>query len=116
MPQTKHDIFLSYSSKDTNRVKPIVALLEAQGWQVWWDPAKKACPDGWHLPTDGDWKKMIQSFGGYRDYQNEWKEIGDPKKSYQVLIKGGESNFAALLGGFRNSNGEFLNLSKIGYY
>jgi len=38
MTQPKHDIFLSYPSKDANRVKPIVALLEAEGWQGWWDP------------------------------------------------------------------------------
>ena len=31
------DIFVSYSKIDRNRVKPIMELLEAQGWRVWWD-------------------------------------------------------------------------------
>jgi hypothetical protein len=31
------DIFLSYSHQDRERVRPVVALLEAQGWAIWWD-------------------------------------------------------------------------------
>jgi hypothetical protein len=31
------DIFLSYSHEDRERVRPVVARLEAQGWLVWWD-------------------------------------------------------------------------------
>jgi adenylate cyclase len=32
------DIFVSYSRSDRDRVAPLVAALEAQGWSVWWDP------------------------------------------------------------------------------
>jgi adenylate cyclase len=32
------DIFLSYSRQDRDRVVPLVAALEAEGWSVWWDP------------------------------------------------------------------------------
>ena len=31
------DIFLSYSHQDRERVRPVVAQLEAQRWSVWWD-------------------------------------------------------------------------------
>ena len=31
------DVFLSYSHQDRERVRPVVALLEAQQWAVWWD-------------------------------------------------------------------------------
>ena len=31
------DIFVSYSSVDLDRVLPLVAALEAEGWNVWWD-------------------------------------------------------------------------------
>ena len=31
------DVFLSYSSTDRERVRPIVAALEAEGFSVWWD-------------------------------------------------------------------------------
>jgi adenylate cyclase len=33
------DIFVSYSRQDKDRVAPLVAALEAEGWSVWWDPA-----------------------------------------------------------------------------
>lgn len=32
------DIFVSYSRHDRDRVAPLVAALESQGWSVWWDP------------------------------------------------------------------------------
>ena len=32
------DIFVSYSRQDKERVAPLVAALEAEGWSVWWDP------------------------------------------------------------------------------
>lgn len=31
------DIFVSYDSEDRDRVKPLVTILEAEGWNVWWD-------------------------------------------------------------------------------
>lgn len=33
----QNDIFLSYDSADKERVRPLVELLESQGWTVWWD-------------------------------------------------------------------------------
>ena len=35
------DVFLSYSSKDKDRVQPLVRALEREGWTVWWD--RKTC-------------------------------------------------------------------------
>lgn len=31
------DIFLSYAHEDRRRVRPIVELLESEGWTIWWD-------------------------------------------------------------------------------
>ena len=31
------DVFISYSSEDRDRVRPLVATLERGGWDVWWD-------------------------------------------------------------------------------
>jgi TolB-like protein/Tfp pilus assembly protein PilF len=32
------DVFVSYARADKERVAPLVAAVEAQGWSVWWDP------------------------------------------------------------------------------
>ncbi len=32
------DVFVSYARSDKERVAPLVAAIEAQGWSVWWDP------------------------------------------------------------------------------
>ena len=31
------DIFLSYDHNDRERIQPLIGILEAQGWTVWWD-------------------------------------------------------------------------------
>jgi len=33
------DVFVSYSRSDKARVEPLVSAIQAQGWDVWWDPA-----------------------------------------------------------------------------
>ena len=33
------DVFVSYARSDKERVAPLVAAIETQGWSVWWDPA-----------------------------------------------------------------------------
>ncbi|MBK8314331.1 MAG: toll/interleukin-1 receptor domain-containing protein [Acidobacteria bacterium] len=45
------DIFLSYSTRDTERVRPLVAALERQGWSVWWDRK---------VPPGMTWRQMIE--------------------------------------------------------
>jgi hypothetical protein len=32
------DVFVSYAREDRDRIKVLVQILEAQGWNVWWDP------------------------------------------------------------------------------
>ena len=87
--------------------------------------AKKACPDGWHLAKDSDWKslekalgmsgKQIKEIGNRGDDQGQ-RMAGDTSLwfSYgKVKFKSapfGASGFMALPAGFLGSNGKFLNL------
>ncbi len=32
------DVFVSYARSDSARVAPLVAVIKARGWSVWWDP------------------------------------------------------------------------------
>lgn len=36
-PQDAGHVFISYDSTDKERVRPLVKVLEEQGWTVWWD-------------------------------------------------------------------------------
>ncbi|NTV66381.1 MAG: SUMF1/EgtB/PvdO family nonheme iron enzyme [Chlorobaculum sp.] len=45
------DIFLSYSQKDKERVRPLVVHFERLGWSVFWDQ---------HIPVGEDWDEYIE--------------------------------------------------------
>ena len=45
------EVFLSYKAEDRARLKPLVAALEADGCQVWWDA---------HIGGGADWREDIQ--------------------------------------------------------
>ncbi|MBO0611735.1 TIR domain-containing protein [Thiothrix fructosivorans] len=42
-----HDIFLSYSTKDRERLQPLFQALERQGWSVFWDHRTINIGDHW---------------------------------------------------------------------
>jgi uncharacterized protein (TIGR02145 family) len=54
-----------------------------------WKTAMKACPGGWHLPTDKEWKKLIAFSGGAKKAGKKLKE---------------KTGFSALFGGSFNSS------------
>ena len=51
MASSATDVFVSYKAEDRARLKPLVAALEAEGFDVWWDA---------HIGTGSDWREEIQ--------------------------------------------------------
>ena len=91
-------------------------LAEKYGRLYTWEGAQKACPPGWRLPTDTEWKALAKAFGGYHDSEKE-EDDGDPKKALNALFEGGESGFNALMGGWRYSHTkEFYDMGTGGGY
>lgn len=95
----------AYANNEDNRKE--VGLLYT------WEAAKKACPSGWHLPTDGEWAMLVNQFGG-TDIAGEalksvkgWKEDGNGTNS---------SGFNALAGGLRKPDGSYLNQGGLGFF
>ena len=76
-----------------------------------WAAAKKACPSGWHLPSDAEWRAMAKQYGGCDDDASD-----NGKAAYKSLISGGNSGFTALLGGYRYADGSYNRLGKYGLY
>ncbi len=79
------------------------------------------CPDGWHLPSDGEWKQLEMFLGmSQADADREdWRGAGvaDKLKQAGTLTWEGpnseatnETGFSALPGGYRHGSGEFLGL------
>jgi len=85
-----------------------------------WAAAKKACPKGWHLPSDDEWWEMVNKYGKvcnlYRCGKKKNKRKGAGKDVYKALIKEGSSGFTALLGGIRYRFDGFGGLSSYGKY
>ncbi|MCB0566913.1 MAG: caspase family protein [Phaeodactylibacter sp.] len=80
-----------------------------------WEETLKACPPGWRIPTDEEWKALARNFGGYFDW-GTGKEEGQPEKAFGQLLKGGSSGFDALMGGYRLAEGVYYSLGNVGSY
>jgi len=84
-----------------------------------WDAAKTACPTGWHLPSDQDWKTLENYFGmsSSDDGASSSGDVGFALKStsgwYDDANGDNSSGFNALPGGIR-TNGNGFDL--LGYY
>ena len=76
---------------------------EKYGRLYTWEAAIKACPEGWHLPSDDEWSNLKKVYEG-------------KKAAYKSLINGGNIGFSALLGGYRNFDGDFNYLGYFGSY
>ena len=75
------------------------------------------CPDGWHIPTDGEQYEL----------ENYLKDVGetcdagrsgvwDCDTAGTKLKSGGTSGFGGLLAGYRNNPGSFSNLTSYGIF
>jgi len=78
-----------------------------------WDTAVKVCPEGWHLPSDEEYKQLEMHLGMSRaeaDMVNTWR--GSPVGT--MLKIGGQAGFDAPLAGRRTSS-SFASLGSQAY-
>lgn len=80
-----------------------------------WEAARRGCQSlgaGWRLPTEEDWRRLAQHYGGASD-----DSADRGRSAYQALLAGGSSGFDALLGGGRESDGKrYARLDAHGFY
>jgi len=85
------------------------------------------CPDGWHLPSDGEWKELEMFLGMNQTDadKTEWRgssEGGDLKEAgfsgWSIPNTGGSnaSGFTAIPGGFRSNSGSFYSFHQYASY
>jgi len=81
-----------------------------------WETAKQVCPDGWHLPTDEEWKELERHLGmSVKDSEKiKYRGTGEGGKLKEAGLthwrapnegSTNESGFSALPGGYRGNNG-----------
>jgi len=87
-----------------------------------WETAKIVCPDGWHLPTDEEWKELEiylgmsikeskKIFFRGTDVGRKLKESGIKHWKAPNEDSTNESGFSALPGGYRNNIGTYKAMS-----
>ena len=68
---------------------------------------KGVCPQGWHLPSDGEWTELTDYLGGEGVAGSKLKEVGTTHWSSPNTAATNETGFTALPGGYRLSYGAF---------
>ncbi len=82
-----------------------------------WETAIKACPKGWHLPSDDEWGVLVDAVGGeeagkYLKAKSGWNDNEEGKSGNGI----DKYSFSALPGGGGRSGGFFSNVGYGGYW
>ncbi len=75
--------------------------------------AKVACPKGWRLPSDEEFKALASYLGGYSE---KGHAIGKPEKTFQQLRAGGKTNFGGTMAGMRDVKAQYKAFGSLGVY
>lgn len=71
-----------------------------------WSEARDLAPEGWHLPSDEEWKELEKHLG-ISSYDIENKEWRGENNEADQLKTGGETGLGILFGGWMTDYGEF---------
>jgi uncharacterized protein (TIGR02145 family) len=80
-----------------------------------WTAATTACPAGWHLPSDAEYK-TLEKYLGMTEAEADltgWRSSGDVGTK---LKSGGSSGFNALMSGYRYTGGSFSNMGSYTHF
>ncbi|MDB4583541.1 fibrobacter succinogenes major paralogous domain-containing protein [Draconibacterium sp.] len=102
-----HYYVYGYNGKNTSTAKE-THNYKTYGVLYNWQAANEACPAGWHLPSDEEWKQLEKSVGSYvakyLKATSWWRSSGNGTDYF---------GFSGLPGGYRDYYDRF---NYIGYY
>jgi len=75
---------------------------------------KNICPNGWHIPSDEDWRILVDYLGGTNIAGGKMKEVGNAVWNSPNESASNSSSFSGVPGGFRTPNGFFNELGNQG--
>lgn len=113
---SEFDPFYYVYGYEGNRVDEAKATANYKTYGVLfnWEAAQKACPAGWHLPSEPEWNTLVDSL--WTSTGGKMKETGTKHWLAPNAGATNQSGFKALPGGWRNPAGKFLNLGKFAYF
>ncbi len=79
-----------------------------------WNAAKSACPSGWHLPGDKEWKYLEMNLGMSLEEADAVDQRGTDEGTQ--LKAGGNSGFNVLFGGIRDESGVYTKIGTGGAF
>lgn len=91
-------------------------VAEEYGRLYNWEVATSACPSGWHLPTNNEWATLVSTLGGPDIAGGKLKDVGSTHWKFPNSYATNESNFSALPGGMRYTDGSFFNNGENAYF
>jgi uncharacterized protein (TIGR02145 family) len=75
------------------------------------------CPNGWHVPTDGEWATLTSYLGGESVAGGKMKSTGTTYWNSPNTSATNESGFSVLPGGYRaNDDGSFYIIRNIAFF
>jgi uncharacterized protein (TIGR02145 family) len=117
---------LNYTTTNSWWYADITANGDVYGRLYTWDAALTACPAGWHLPTDDEWKTLEMALGMSQSQADDdgWRGTDEGEKMKEAgtthwnapNTNTNSSGFTALPGGRRGISGTFVGLGKYGYW
>jgi uncharacterized protein (TIGR02145 family) len=95
--------------------------VKTYGYLYNWETATKACPSGWHLPSEKEWAILTTYLGGDSIAHIELKETGTIHWKEEDSTVTNKSGFTALPGGLYSNNSfknkiEFKYIGNYGYW
>ena len=116
-----HYYVYNYNGTDVNEAKATFNYT-TYGVLYNWEAAKAACPPGWHLPSDEEWKQL-EIFLGLSQSQADSEGYRGTDQGIQMKATSGwelngngtnTSGFAALPSGYRYINNTFNDINNYG--
>ena len=104
---------LNFAAEDSKCYENNAGNCEKYGRLYNWATALKACPAGFHLPTDGEWTALENAVGGRSTAGTKlksaagWNENGNGTNDF---------GFSALPGGNGDSGGDFYYAGSSGFW
>ena len=108
---------LNYKTKDSYCYDDQEKNCKKYGRLYTWYAALKACPAGWHLPTNEEWSALAVAVGGFDLAGKKLKSRSGWADKDGVSGNGTDDyGFSALSAGYRYYNGGFDNVRYHAYF